>query len=118
MRYRTNHLCTVLYPGTFTTQDDPRINPGYRLQIEHDSDAESPLEWGDHITTESDEYKEYVAGRVYGVTVEREETYTNDRTGDKRIEWDAVAYRGGNYFDRVYDGVLVANEIAPEAVTP
>lgn len=103
------------YPGTYTTADDPRISKGYRVRVVQDEDAESPLEWGDHITTDSDEYKRWAAGEVYGVIVERSVTYTHERS--ELIVWEEVGFRCSCYLDPDYTGVTVAHEVAPDAVT-
>jgi len=104
------------YPGTYTTADDARIRDGYRVRVVGDEDAESPLEWGDHITTDSDEYKRWAAGDVYGVIVERPVTWTNDETKEKMTTYEIVDSLWSCYLDPDYTGITVANEIAPYAV--
>lgn len=115
------------YPGTYTTADDPRISKGYRVRVVQDEDAEDPRGWGDHITTNSDEYKRWAAGEVYGVIVERVETcipledvllyvYPED-SPNKFTRWIQVESLWSCYLDPDYTGITVAHEIAPDAVT-
>jgi hypothetical protein len=105
---------TTYYPGTFNHTDTDRIREGYRIRVVVDEEAESPLEWGDHITTNSDEYKRWFAGDVYRVIVERSETYTNGRS--ELTVWEEVDSLGSCYLDSDYTGVTVASEIAPDSV--
>lgn len=102
------------YPGTYTHADDTRIRDGFRVRVVGDEDAESPLEWGDHITTDSDEYKRWAAGDVYGVVMERSVTYTHERS--ELTIWEEVASLWSCYLDPDYTGITVAQEIAPEVV--
>jgi len=102
------------YPGTYTTADDARIRDGYRVRVVPDPDAEDPRDWGDHITTDSDEYKRWAAGDVYEVIVERSVTYTHERY--ELTVWEEVESLGSCYLDPDYTGLTVAHEIAPDFI--
>lgn len=101
-------------PGTYAHIDDPRIKEGYRLVVEQDHDAEDPRSWGEHVTRNSPAYRQWTAGRVYTVDLERLDWIVNERTGNRRTSWEQVDSLGGNYLDSNYDAVDVAREHFPE----
>lgn len=85
-----------------------QITPDLRLVIMPDTDAESPLEWGWAEEDVQDALESWENGEVYGVILEKRETYTN---GDKSIDvWEEVDAIWGNYLTDGYTAQDVAAE--------
>ena len=90
------------------------IDDKTRIAVYPDTDAECPREWGDHITRDSPEYKQWAAGEVYGVVIETRALCYDER-GNLLTEppfdiWVQSDSLWGCYLDADYTAEIVAKE--------
>lgn len=76
------------------------LTEGYRLKVTQELGTDSPLTWNDEETEDGWAYRQWAAGEVYFVEMQREKVYVNpDDDRDIHIEWVDVddAAIGNNY---------------------
>lgn len=92
------------------------LDENTRLRVEYDTDAESPLTWGDHVTKGDESYQRWAEGEVFGVIVERRFTVLAQRVDDpasdvaEGFEWRETDSIWGCYLDDQYTAQICAAE--------
>lgn len=67
------------------------LTEGYRLKVTQELGTDSPLTWNDEETEDGWAYRQWAAGEVYFVEMQREKVYVNpDDDRDIHIEWADV----------------------------
>jgi hypothetical protein len=95
----------------FTAVEIHAIDPTTRVTVFNDSDSESPLSWGDHVTIDSPEYLAWADGNVYCVEIEKLVTYLLESDHSKKFQrWESVDALSGCYLTDTYTALDVAAE--------
>lgn len=90
-----------------------QVDEGTRILVYVDEDSEDPRTWGEEITDDDPAVEAWRAGEVYGVAVERLETWTrtdSDGMFHKRTVWEETDSIWGCYLDETYTARHVAFE--------